>query len=894
MTSTLIASRRYAARAWSHSPWTISLIGAFWVLAAASGSVVSSSGPGAGGRWSGWVAVSWPALAHGKVWTVLTSGLFAPNLVHLIVATLALLVVGPIGERLLGGARMLGAALVSQTLGVLAGVGYGALMHQIVSGSPWIDTIHARPWVDPLPWICGVLLAASARMSTLWRRRVRVVTFALLITMMLFAGHPQDMVRLCAALVGLVVGMAVTRDRSHTRPLGGTVRETRALIAMILAATVLGPVLVSLTNGAVGPLAPMSQLLQQVPWTAAQTTQICAEEPGGQECWNATQYLRLTGIGPLVMSLMPLVLVLVLAGGLMRGRRAALVWAVAVYSAQLMAATVLFVVGPVETEKGRRQLIFGAVPHLHTLWVVAPLVVVIATLVVLVSTARFFQVRASRHAARTAALAITGLILGGLVAFVALGSLLTDGVAATGHSSITVLDLVRDYPVRLLPPVYLGLGEPALLPVSDIATVLFEWIGVVVWGGVALVIWRFLRARRSDENPAAQERLNALLHAPGGSSLAWMTTWPGHEYWFGGHGVTGADGTDRADSADGAHSADGSQSAVAFRVIGKIALTTGGPVGPADQVGPAALEFAEHCALQGLSPCFYSVDSTVEEALRAAGWSSLQVAEETVIELSGLEFVGKKFQDIRTALNRARKEEIEAVWTTYDTASLSLVEQIVAISEEWVADKGLPEMGFTLGGLDELCDPEVRILLAVDATGVVHGVTSWLPVYRDGRLVGLTLDFMRRRTGGFRPTTEFLIASAALHARDEGLEFLSLSGAPLAHSAAEERGGAGGADKELAVGAARKSDDDGDIVTLEAALDRVGAALEPVYGFRSLLAFKAKFNPDYRPLYLVYADAAALPAIGVAVGRAYLPGVGLAESARLLGTLSRARKHRDG
>ena len=73
-----------------------------------------------------------------------------------------------------------------------------------------------------------------------------------------------------------------------------------------------------------------------------------------------------------------------------------------------------------------------------------------------------------------------------------------------------------------------------------------------------------------------------------------------------------------------------------------------------------------------------------------------------------------------------------------------------AISEEWVADKGLPEMGFTLGGLDELADDEVRCLIAVDADRTVHGVTSWLPVHRDGEVVGWTLDFMRRRDDGFR------------------------------------------------------------------------------------------------------------------------------------------------
>jgi lysylphosphatidylglycerol synthetase-like protein (DUF2156 family) len=172
-------------------------------------------------------------------------------------------------------------------------------------------------------------------------------------------------------------------------------------------------------------------------------------------------------------------------------------------------------------------------------------------------------------------------------------------------------------------------------------------------------------------------------------------------------------------------------------------------------------------------------------------------------------------------------------------------------------------MGFTLGGLDELADDAVRCLVAVDADRTVHGVTSWMPVHRDGAVVGWTLDFMRRRSsGGLRGTVEFLIASAARDLRDEGYAFLSLSGAPLAH---------------LDRGQAPRG--------LQRLLDVAGQALEPVYGFRSLLAFKAKFQPEYRPLYLVYPDPVALPAIGLAIGRAYLPDLTARQSARLVGRI---------
>ncbi|MEV6242462.1 hypothetical protein [Lentzea sp. NPDC051838] len=38
-------------------------------------------------------------------------------------------------------------------------------------------------------------------------------------------------------------------------------------------------------------------------------------------------------------------------------------------------------------------------------------------------------------------------------------------------------------------------------------------------------------------------------------------------------------------------------------------------------------------------------------------------------------------------------------------------------------------------------------------------------------------------------------------------------------------------------------------------LDLTGQVMEPVYGFRSLFAFKAKFQPSYRPMYMAYLDA---------------------------------------
>lgn len=221
-----------------------------------------------------------------------------------------------------------------------------------------------------------------------------------------------------------------------------------------------------------------------------------------------------------------------------------------------------------------------------------------------------------------------------------------------------------------------------------------------------------------------------------------------------------------------------------------------------------------------------------------------------MLPLGELAFTGKRFQDVRTALNKAHKTGVTAEWISYPTAPRALTDQIAVISEEWVTGKGMPEMGFTLGGVDEINDRSVRCLLAVDADRVVHAITSWLPIHRDGEVVGWTLDFMRRRDTAITGVMEFLIATAATTFQAEGAELVSLSGAPLA-----------------------QLDPDTDTAGVQKLLDTMGRTLEPVYGFRSLLAFKAKFQPAYHPLFMLYPEVAALPRIGAAITHAYLPHV---------------------
>ncbi|WP_040841800.1 DUF2156 domain-containing protein [Nocardia brevicatena] len=818
----------------SRAPVALAVLGVIWILAATTGALMK----GPSHEQASNVSLGIRTFGEGHVWTLWTSGLFASGFGDYVLSSLLVLAVAVPVEHRIGSRRFAIAAFVSQG----AGAALALVVALLVSAVPnsWGLELHGHLIEDPLPWVLGSLLAATAAMHTLWRRRIRTLLLVFLVTTALFAGHLQDVTRLSAALVGLLVG-PVLFGRAARRPaLGGTIRERRTLVALVVAASVLGPVLAAFSPHAIGPLSSLRELFDQVPYSPRELVDVCADPALHDECRKGQQALRLSGIGPLVMNLMPSVSLLVGAEGLRRGRRAAWLLSVGGHAALVIVATVSAVVRITEQDEAR-SLLYGIHRHSSVYMELVPLLELIAVLVLLSATRRLFEVRASPGTYRrvwSATIAAAGTAL---AAYVVSGTLLAGGFdRAPGAGT-----LLRDAPLRLLPPMYLQLFEPSVLPLTSAATVLFEWIGVIVWATFCLLTLRSFLAPPSGHDPGGERRVRELLHASGGGSLSWMSTWAGNRYWF---------------AADGRH-------AVAYRVHSGVALTTADPIGEHSRLAETVDEFAAYCLGNGWTPCFYSVGQDTAALAREHGWSCLQVAEETLIELADLAFKGKKFQDVRTALNRAGKDGIEAKWTTFADAPLSVTEQIVEISEEWVADKGLPEMGFTLGGLAELHDPEVRLLLAVDQDHHIHAVTSWMPVYRDGTLIGLTLDFMRRRSDGFRAAMEFLIASAALSAQDQGLEFLSLSGAPLAH--------ADTAEPDLDRGA------------LDALLDLLGRTLEPVYGFRSLLAFKAKFQPRHRPMYMVFPDSAALPTIGIAIGRAYLPHLSLEESGQLLTQLLR-------
>ena len=835
---TLTKVLRQAAKAglkhFRTTPFTLAVLTAFVGAGAATGSFLA----GPPESMLSFAASNAEALKAGRWWTLFTSMFFATNpAAYLAAAAMILLLLG-FAERELGPVR----TAVFYFGGQFASVTLFLLITQLAqqAGDPWLGSMVNALLMGPYAPVLAASLAASGLFPALWQRRLRTAALSIALLLVLYVGHAEAVVGLLGALLGLAAGWWIQTDKGTLHRHRSTGRETRNLLALTVAIFAIGPILTAAARSAAGPLA----LLRNVVLNPLPTLSQLEENCGGTLDAGCLELDRQGLGGPLGLALavVPVILLLICADGMRRGRKMALWIAIAVQlSVAALSAVYLALFARIAGSGSVQDTAALESKFVHVL----PLVAVPVLLVVLlVAHRRHFRIQTSSRALLALALTVGGTWL-------VLASLYTASWFAAGgprrDGGLLVLagELARQYLPVPLPGLYRRVFENR----SALETVLFAYSGVIFWIVALAGVWIVLLGRHDHSDAGAGDREAAReLVRRGGDSLSWMALWEPNKYWF----------------------LPGGGAGIAYQQHGSVALTLAGPFGDPLQREEAAEGFLRFCAEHALIPCFYSCTDGLWPMLSDRGFSRVSVAQETRLSVRELEFKGKEWQNVRTALNRAKKLGVEARWGNYSSLPQSLRTQLSEVSEEWAAQKTVPEMGFTLGGVDELMDDDVLCCLAVDGQGLVHGVTSWLPAYEHGHVVSWTLDFMRRRGEGFPGAMEFLIASAVLELR-KSVETISLSGSPLAQDSSVPGGGG----REQGTEA------------LSGILDVVGRALEPIYGFRSLATFKSRFKPQYRTLYLYYQDPLQLPAIGRALSRAYLPGLSIRQSARLLRTLVR-------
>ncbi len=278
------------------------------------------------------------------------------------------------------------------------------------------------------------------------------------------------------------------------------------------------------------------------------------------------------------------------------------------------------------------------------------------------------------------------------------------------------------------------------------------------------------------------------------------------------------------------------------------AVCLGGPVAQEGLEAEALSEFTEYCEHAGWVPAMLGSDTRQRDLAAAAGYASLKIGVEAIIDVATFSTVGKRRSNVRHSVTRAGKEGVSVLLYAGSARTEARTAQLGRVSAQWLQDKGGPELGFTLGRFDpdRLDDQEVYVALlheGADDERVV-GFVTWLP-YDQGRAA--VLDLMRRAQVCPPGVMEMLIVESLADFKTRGRVIASLGGVPLAQVADGEKGIAQGVLAWTYVN---------------------GSSL---YDARGLFRFKDKFDPRWEPMWLSYPSSAKLPRIALAAARAFLP-----------------------
>jgi len=266
-----------------------------------------------------------------------------------------------------------------------------------------------------------------------------------------------------------------------------------------------------------------------------------------------------------------------------------------------------------------------------------------------------------------------------------------------------------------------------------------------------------------------------------------------------------------------------------FRGRGRHWFVMGDPVGEPDDYHDLLWEFVEEAARIGVAPVFYGVGSTMLPELVALGMVVRKVGEEAVVDAATFSIAGKGKQNLRTANNRAAKDNLRFEVLAPGTAAAHQAD-LALISQQWLAIHGDTEKSFSVGTLDINYINRTPLAVVWQDDRIIAFANLWL---QSGEVA---IDLMRYGAETPHGVMDYLFLSLVFWARDNGHTKVNLGMAPLG----------GLQDRRLAP-----------------ALARLGALVfehgNSVYGFEGLRAYKNKFGPKWEPVYIASAASTSLP-----------------------------------
>jgi phosphatidylglycerol lysyltransferase len=313
-----------------------------------------------------------------------------------------------------------------------------------------------------------------------------------------------------------------------------------------------------------------------------------------------------------------------------------------------------------------------------------------------------------------------------------------------------------------------------------------------------------------------------------------------------------------ADDADYFFSANG-RAVLAYRFESDVLLVIGDPIGPPEEM-PALLDaFEQFCREHDWFFAFYQVRPEHLRWYRSRGWNAVHIGEDPVLHPARFTLEGAALGNVRRQVRKLERAGLEVRHfvpgeNPFDASEDPdrLLDQLKAISSEWVKGKSGGERGFCMGRFEPAELADAWLSVAWDpAKHRVEAFCTWTPIWARR---GWAIDLMRRHADAPTGAMELLVVKSVEHARERGDHLLSLSLSALV---------------KVASPTTKNSDA---LVTEDPARTFLIQRLSRFYDFQGLFRWKRKFDPAFEDRYLIYPHALALPRIAFALVRAQSPG----------------------
>jgi phosphatidylglycerol lysyltransferase len=359
--------------------------------------------------------------------------------------------------------------------------------------------------------------------------------------------------------------------------------------------------------------------------------------------------------------------------------------------------------------------------------------------------------------------------------------------------------------------------DPGLNPITRFGRFFADSIyvvGAVTFGYAGLMLLRpvFVRELASREE---RERAKGIVEKYGHSSLARFLLFDDKRYFFTPGG-----------------------SLIGYALVGRTAATLGDPVGPADDLLQSIQAFTTLCQHNDWLPVFYQTLPETLSLYNFGGFEAISIGNEGIVNLETFTIEGREGKALRSPIHKLTNAGYKFV-VHQPPISNELLEELRAISDEWLTSMHGSEKRFSLGWFEDDYIRNSPIGAVYTPEGWICAFANFVPEYQ---LNEITVDLMRRRHEIENGVMEYLFVSMFQWAKAQGYHGFNLGLSSLS-------------------GVGEQLDDP----VIERVMHWVYEHVDQFYNFKGLHNFKAKFHPVWSPRYLIYPGAANLAQAWLAV-----------------------------